>query len=132
MNYRWKGWRAETAYLFADSRFQVPILTRIPQVPRHQGNAILTWMSRSGKTLLSGGVRSFGMQFEDDVNLFRLPGFATVQISARQTLRGGLSAFVTVENLLDREFLVAFNPLPNVGAPRMWRGGLRWDGRIRK
>ena len=72
------------------------------------------------------------MQFEDDVNLFRLPGFATVQISARQTLRGGLSAFVTVENLLDREFLVAFNPLPNVGAPRMWRGGLRWDGRIRK
>ena len=132
MNYRWRGLRAETAYLFADSRFQMPTRTRIPQVPRHQGNAILTWISGNGKTLLSGGVRSFGMQFEDDVNLFRLPGFATVQMSARQTLRGGLGAFVTIENMLNREFLVAFNPVPNVGAPRMWRGGLRWDGRIRK
>ncbi len=124
--------RAETAYLFADSRFRAPTLARIPQVPRHQGNAILTWLSGDNKTLLSGGVRSFGMQFEDDVNLFRLPGYATLQMSARRTLTGSLSAFVTVENLLNREFLVAFNPLPNLGAPRLWRGGLRWDGRIRK
>jgi outer membrane receptor protein involved in Fe transport len=89
-------------------------------------------LSAGNKTLLSGGVRSFGMQFEDDVNLFRLPGYATLQMSARRTLTGSLSAFFTVENLLNREFLVAFNPLPNVGAPRLWRGGLRWDGRIRK
>jgi len=132
LNYRWRGLRAESAYLFADSRFRAPTLARIPQVPRHQGNLILTWLSAGNKTLLSGGIRSFGMQFEDDVNLFRLPGYATLQMSARRTLTGGLSGFFTVENLLNREFLVAFNPLPNVGAPRLWRGGLRWDGRIRK
>ena len=65
LNYRWRGLRAETAYLFADSRFRAPTLARIPQVPRHQGNLILTWLSAGNKTLLSGGIRSFGMQFED-------------------------------------------------------------------
>jgi outer membrane receptor protein involved in Fe transport len=131
-NYRWRGARLELAYLFADSRFQVPTRTRIPQVPRHQGNAILTWISGNNKTLLSGGIRSFGMQFEDDVNLFRLPGYGTLQVAGRRVLTGGLSVFASVENVLNREFLVAFNPLPQVGAPRLWRGGLRWDGRIRR
>lgn len=131
-NYRWRSLRAEFAYLFSDSRYQLPGVTRIPQVPKHQGNGILTWVSSDNKMLLSGGIRSFGMQFEDDVNLFRLPGFATLQLSARRTLTGSLSAFVTIENILDREFYVAYSPIPNTGAPRLWRGGLRWDGRIRR
>jgi len=37
---------------------------------------------------------------------------------------------VAVENLLDRQYLVALTPNPNTGAPRLWRIGLRWNGRL--
>jgi len=42
-----------------------------------------------------------------------------------------LSAEVTLENALNRQFYTAFTPTPNIGAPRLWRVGLRWDGRVR-
>lgn len=121
----WRQWSAEAGYLFTESRFGTR--ERIPQVPRHSGMAQLTWLR--GSTFLSGGLRAFSFQFEDDRNTFLLPGFATFQISASQTLRAGFSAFVEAENLLDREYLAGFTPVPVVGAPRLWRVGLRWEGR---
>jgi outer membrane cobalamin receptor len=119
--------RVELGYLFADSRFANG--ARIPQVPKHQGTGQITYVR--GGTLISGGVRSYGLQFEDDINQFVLPGFATVQLSARQKLIGSLSAIAAVENALDREFQVGASPTPLIGAPRLWRLGLRWDGVIR-
>jgi hypothetical protein len=83
-----------------------------------------------GGTLLSAGVRAYGLQFEDDINQFPLPGFATLQVSARQKLVAGLSGIAAIENLLDREFIVGASPTPLIGAPRLWRLGLRWDGRV--
>jgi outer membrane receptor protein involved in Fe transport len=78
----------ELGYLFSDSRFRGG--ARIPQVPRHQGSSQLTWTR--GGTLISAGVRSYGSQFEDERNLrdFLLPGFATVQFTARRRLAGSL------------------------------------------
>jgi outer membrane receptor protein involved in Fe transport len=70
------------------------------------------------------------MQFEDDINLFRLPGFATVQFTLQQRLTRSLSAIAGFENLLDREYLTGFSPTPTIGAPRLWRVGLRWDGKL--
>jgi outer membrane receptor protein involved in Fe transport len=119
--------RVDLGYLFAESRFSTG--ARIPQVPKHQGTGQITYVR--GGTLLSGGVRSYGLQFEDDLNQFALPGFATLQLSARQRLVGSLSAIAAVENALDREFLVGASPTPLIGAPRLWRLGLRWDGSIR-
>lgn len=124
--------RAEGSYLFASSRLNTTQRTRIAQVPRHQGNAQLIWASSNGKTLLSGGLRMFDYQFDDDLNLFRLPGYASLQVAARRELAYGLSAQLSVENALNREFYVAFSPVPSNGAPRLWRAGLRWDGQLRK
>ena len=120
--------RLELAWLFSDSRFTNRL--RIAQVPKHAGNALLMWSK--GKTLLSGGIRSFSMQFDDELNNFRLPGYATVQVAMRHNLTDQLSAIASFENLLDRRFYTAFSPIPNIGIPRMWRGGLRWEGRVRK
>ena len=39
-DYRWRAWRLDLGYLFADSRFSTG--ERIPQVPKHAGNAQLT------------------------------------------------------------------------------------------
>jgi outer membrane cobalamin receptor len=122
----WRDWRGEAAYLFVDSRFENG--PRVPQVPKHQGSAQLTY-SR-GRTFASAGVRSFSYQFEDDLNVFVLGGFASAQVAVRQGLGRGLSATLAIENVLDRQYYVGFSPTPLIGAPRLWRAGLRWDGRL--
>ncbi len=122
----WRQWRAQAGYLFADARLASG--QRIPQIPKQQGTAQLTYSAKS--TLISAGVRAFGLQFDDDLNQFKLPGYAALQFSAQQHLTKNLSAVAAVENLLDRSYLVALTPSPNTGAPRLWRIGLRWSGAI--
>jgi outer membrane cobalamin receptor len=127
--------RGELGYLFSDSQFATG--ERVQQVPRHSGMAQLTF-ARDG-TLASAGVRTFSNQFEDDRNQFLMGGFATVQIAARQRITRGLSAQIAVDNLLNREYAVGvtappaagLSPLYAIGSPRLWRAGLRWDGRVR-
>jgi outer membrane cobalamin receptor len=125
---RWHDLRLELAWLYSESRFSNGLL--IPQVPKHAGNAMLLWVH--GRTLVSGGLRSFAAQFEDDLNTFRLPGYATVQLAVRHGLTEQVSAIASWENLLDKRFYTGFTPVPAIGAPRLWRAGLRWEGRIRK
>jgi len=127
INHHWLHWRAEAGYLFADARLANG--QRIPEVPKQQGTAQLIFSAK--KTLISGGIRSFGLVFDDDLNQFRLPGYASLQLSAQQHLTQKLSAVASVDNLLDRSYLVALTPTPNTGAPRLWRVGLRWNGSIK-
>lgn len=123
LRHNWRHWRVETGYLFASSRFATG--ERVPQIPMHQGTAQLTFTR--GRTLITGGLRSSTLQFEDDRNVFRLPGFAVVQAVARQQITAHLSANLVFENLLDREVLTGFTPAPQIGAPRLWRAGIRWE-----
>jgi len=116
-------WTGQLSYLFSDARYAAG--PRIPQVPRHQGSAQLGWAWR--KLSLSGGVRAVSSQFEDDLNTFLLPGFAVVHCSARQPLGHGVTVFAAFENLLNRQFVVGYSPTPLIGAPRLWRAGVRWD-----
>ncbi|MBL8232619.1 MAG: TonB-dependent receptor [Bryobacterales bacterium] len=120
---RWRSWSGEASYLFSESRFSTR--ERLPQIPKHQGSAQLTYARN--RTTATFGMRSFGMQFEDDRNVFRLPGFAVFHVTARQRLVRGVSVQAAFENMFDREFLVGFSPTPNIGAPRLWRLGLRWN-----
>lgn len=116
-------WLAEFSWLLADSRFASGL--RIPQIPKNQGNALLTW--RRNGTLLTGGLRASSLQFEDDLNRFGLPGFAVWHLSARQPLARGLAATMTLENAFDREVVAGYSPTPLLGPPRQVRLGLRWD-----
>jgi outer membrane cobalamin receptor len=126
-SYTWHNWTADANWLFADARLSSG--PRLAQVPKQQGTGGITYSRNS--TLVSLGVRAFGLQFDDDVNQFLLPGYATLQLAAQQRITHNLFAQVSFENLLDRQFLVALTPMPNIGAPRLWRIGLRWDGTIR-
>jgi outer membrane receptor protein involved in Fe transport len=119
------AWLAEFSWLLADSRFATGL--RIPQVPRNQGNALLSWRRKG--ILLTGGIRASSLQFEDDVNRFALPGFAVWHLSAAQPLPHGLSARLTLENAFDREVVAGFSPTPILGAPRLIRLGIRWEFR---
>jgi len=124
---QWRQWTAEAAYLLADSR----LLTgeRIPQVARHQGSLQLTW--RDGRTQVSGGLRSTSLQFEDDRNTLLLPGYAIFHTTALRELRAGWSLQAAVENAGGRLYLAGFTPQPQLAAPRLWRLGLRYQGRLR-
>jgi outer membrane receptor protein involved in Fe transport len=124
----WRFLSAAAGYLFADSRFASG--GRIPQVPRHQGSARLGF--EGGGTAAWLGVRSYGSQFEDERNLrsMLLPGYASVQLYARRKIARGLAALAEIENLLDREYITGFTPTPMIGPRRLWRAGLRWEGRI--
>lgn len=124
---RWNRWSAQAGYLFADARLTTG--QRIPQVPKQQGTAQLAYGAKS--TLVSLGIRAFGLQFDDDLNQFKLPGYAALQLAAEQHLTKSLSAVAAIENLLDRTYLVALTPFPNTGEPRLWRVGLRWSGWMR-
>lgn len=124
--HRWRDFRGRLAYLFVDSRLVTGL--RIPQIPRHQGSGELQY--QRGRTLASAGLRSFSSQFDDDRNQFLLPGFATVECYVSQRLVKNFAAIVEFENLLNRQFLAGLTPTPIIGAPRLWRAGLRWDGRL--
>jgi outer membrane receptor protein involved in Fe transport len=114
--------RFESAYLLADSR--VSTGQRIPQVAKQQGTAQLVY--ERGGTLLAAGMRASGLQFEDDLNSYLLPGYAVFHVTARRTLPRGFSLNLQVENLLNREIVAGYSPTPLVGAPRLIRAGLRW------
>ena len=116
--FRWDG-----SYIFVDSRFATG--PRIPQVARHQGSSQLTWNWR--RTSATASVRSGSLQFEDDRNTQLLPGYAAAQGVVRQQLTNRLALHAAVENVLDREYLTGFTPAAQIGSPRLWRVGLRWE-----
>lgn len=116
----------ELKYLYVDSRYNTG--PRIAEIPRHQGSADLRY--QRGGTAFSAGVRSFDYQFDDDLNQFRLPGYTVVELLARQHLVKSLSAELLLDNALNRVYYTAFTPTPNIGQPRLWRIGLRWDGKL--
>ncbi|MEP7367737.1 MAG: TonB-dependent receptor, partial [Acidobacteriota bacterium] len=67
---------------------------------------------------------------DDDLNTFRLPGYAAVHLTLRQQVRPTISLQAVFENLLDREYLVGYTPVPAIGPPRLWRVGIRYSGRM--
>jgi len=114
--------RFESAYLLADSRVASGL--RIPQVAKQQGTAQFVY--DRGANLIAAGVRASGLQFEDDLNAFVLPGYAVWHVTARRTLPRGFALHLQVENLMDREVVAGYSPTPLVGAPRLIRAGVRW------
>jgi outer membrane cobalamin receptor len=127
VTHRWNHWSGQAGYMFVDARLATG--ARIPLVPKQQGTAMLIYTQN--KTMISGGVRVFGLEFDDDLNQFLLPGYAALEMSAEQHITKKLSALASVENLLDRTYVVALTPSPNIGEPRLWRVGLRWSGAIK-
>jgi outer membrane receptor protein involved in Fe transport len=118
-----RSFRVEAAYMFVDSQLDTNVW--MPQTPKHQGSFQVLYSS--GNTLVSAGIRAYSLQFEDDLNTFLMPGFASVQLLVQRRFGHGLSGLVGVENLLDRQYLAGFTPEPVIGAPRLLRAGLKWE-----
>ncbi|MBI4909400.1 MAG: TonB-dependent receptor [Acidobacteria bacterium] len=124
---RWRHFNGEISYLYSESRYVT--LERLPQIPKHQGSMQLTYAHRG--LSIAGGLRAYSFQFEDDLNRFLLPGYVTLQWTARQRLPRGFAVQAGLENALDRTYVTGFSPTPLIGAPRLWRLGMRWESRPR-
>lgn len=97
---------------------------RVPQVPRYQFGAGLTWADPRLLTA-SVQVRVSGEQFDDDLNAFELGDYTVVDLSLSRGLGSRVHAFLAVENLFDVEYDVGRTPLRTIGWPRTARAGVR-------
>ena len=111
-------WRASASWLFADAR--VVGGQRIPQVPRHQATAQLLWRR------LGAQARWSAMQFDDDLNQFRLAPYFVADVFAVHPLGRGVEVTAAVENVLDRDIEVSATPVVTLGQPRAVHLGLRY------
>jgi outer membrane receptor protein involved in Fe transport len=105
----------------------------VPQVPRHQATLQVRYAApaRDGagasapRWRLGLQARWTGAAWEDDRNQLALDPALQVDLFASRRLAGGLEVFAAAENLLDAEVVVARTPVPNLGAPRLVRAGVR-------
>ncbi len=113
-----RDWRASASWLFVDAR--VIGGRRIPQVPRHQATAQLSWRH------LGAAARWSTMQFDDDLNQFELDSYFVADVFASHPLSHGFEVNASIENIVDREVEVNATPVVTLGQPRAIRVGLRY------
>lgn len=121
---RWRrgSFFGEGAWLMADARFAAG--ERIPQTARQQGSFLAGW--QGARSSITAGLRASSAQFEDDRNLFLLPGYAVWQAAARQRVGERVEIHAAIENAANRRVIAGFSPTPLLASPRLWRLGLRW------
>jgi outer membrane receptor protein involved in Fe transport len=119
--------RLSLAWTFTDARVTSGDLNgrTLPQDPRHRiaaaaSFADLRWFEADL------ALRWTSDQFEDDRNVFRLPGFAVLDVQLSRTFAPGWALFAAAENVLDRRYLVGLQGgVATVGQPLFVRAGVR-------
>ena len=119
--------RLSLAWTFTDARVTSGDLNgrALPQDPRHRiaaaaSFADLRWFEADL------ALRWTSDQFEDDRNVFRLPGFAVFDVQLSRMFAPGWTLFAAAENLLDRRYLVGLQGgVATVGQPLCVRAGVR-------
>jgi outer membrane receptor protein involved in Fe transport len=96
----------------------------VPQVPRWAGFAGARGAGPLGLAL-SGQIRFFGEQFDDDRNTLVLGAGAVVDVTVLRDMGRRASAFVSLENLFDDQYEVGRSPVPTYGQPFTLHAGVR-------
>jgi iron complex outermembrane receptor protein len=123
-------WRAAAAYTHMNARVTeneaVPAIVGnlLPQVPSHRASFQVSFSSARAGTV-SAQLLATAAQFDDDRNTpgRRLPGYATLDLTASRPLWRGLNLFVAAQNILDRQYLVGTLPT-TIGSPRFITAGV--------
>jgi outer membrane receptor protein involved in Fe transport len=117
-------------YLFVDARVtKFPADRsleglRVPQVAKNQ----FTLQARYDNARLANvalQLRASGQQFDDDQNIFRLAGFATVDVFASRWIDRRLEIYVAAENIFNEKVESGRTPVLTLASPRTVRVGIR-------
>jgi outer membrane receptor protein involved in Fe transport len=97
----------------------------ISSVPRQQGAVTVRWADPEWVDVTLR-MRAEGIQFANDLNTFKLPGYVTLDFYLARELVKNTQAFVTVNNLLDKQVITGRNAtVTNIGAPVTAMGGVK-------
>ena len=96
----------------------------VPQIPRRQLTFRLIYADPRRLTFGLQG-RASGSQFDDDLNLFPLAPFLTLDAFASRRLTDAFSLFAAAENLTGHRYEVGRTPVLTVGPPASVRFGFR-------
>lgn len=115
-------WNVSAGALYADATVRDGELRgrRLPQVPRHQATAQVSWRK------IGLQARWSASQFDDDRNALRLRSYFVADFFASRPLGHGLELTLSSENLGNRDVEVSASPVATLGQPRAFRVGLHW------
>jgi outer membrane receptor protein involved in Fe transport len=129
-------WRAGGAYMLNRARITEnesdPTLEGkfLQQVPKNRGSLHVAFAHPKYVDVTLTGL-FVGHQFNDDQNVQAkageepgLPAYGTIDLSAMRAIGRTLDVFLTVQNMLDKEYWVQLAPT-TIGSPRLVSVGLR-------
>ena len=99
---------------------------QIPQVPQHLGTFQVRYSNPRRLTLAFQG-RSGSSQFDDDLNLFRLDPYFTLDMFASRSVGKGVEVFGALENLTGQRYDIGRTPVRTQGPPVLARIGIRFN-----
>jgi len=97
---------------------------RVPQVAKNQ----FTFQARYDNSHLANialQLRAAGEQFDDDQNVFRLAGLATVDVFASRRIDRKLEIYIAAENIFNEKVEAGRTPVLTLASPRTVRVGIR-------
>ena len=124
-------WNLEARYLFNQSvvgSFAAnPALVGnlLPQVPKHRTSVLIFYSHpKWADASLEGRYESH--RFDDSLNLRKLGSYFVVNLEASRALSERWKAFLNLENAFDRQYYVQTTPVPQIGTPILFSGGVRF------
>ena len=137
VEYRIGGWRVTGGYQRDNAEVNesnvYPVLVGkfLQQVPKNRGSVQVAYSNPKIATA-AFDVQGIGAQFDDDLNTPTrlLPKYGVADLSVSRTIVKNFDVFFGVQNMFDKEYIVATLPT-TIGTPRLVNGGLRvrWSGR---
>jgi outer membrane cobalamin receptor len=100
----------------------------LANVPRNQGMVSARWSDPDWFDVTLR-FRAEGLRYANDLNTFKMAGYATADLYIARELRqlmNGLTTFVSLTNLFDRQIITGKNAtVTNIGSPLAVWGGLK-------
>jgi outer membrane receptor protein involved in Fe transport len=117
------GYQFSHATVLANPANPALVGLRVPQVPLHTVTLQSVFMPR--KWTVSTTLRASSAQFDDDLNIFPLEPFATVDVLLQRSLSSHVALFGAAENIFNSRYEVARTPIRALASPALVRVGLK-------
>lgn len=126
-----QGWSIDAHYLFNQSVVgsfaanPAIVGNLLPQVPKHRASMLLNY---SRAKWLDAGLegRYESYRYDDNLNQRKLGSYFVLNLEASRALSERWRAFVNIENVFNREYFVQTTPVPQIGTPIIFSGGVQF------